>query len=157
MKPPDPDFLLGLAPVWSYGEALALAGSHLLNGDPGFSQILIRHYSAQSQAVSQLESSGTMPTSKFTQISPSKLLKHLRTGLVQMPLHILTTRIEPRCFTKSSVPNQIVHMQLSLRLSFYLRRSLRGYMVGTTVVFQVEIVETLAPQSRHQIPRKCPQ
>jgi hypothetical protein len=38
-----------------------------------------------------------------------------------------------------------VHMELSLRLSFYLRHSLRGYMVGTTVVFPVKIMEALAP------------
>jgi hypothetical protein len=40
-------------------------------------------------------------------------------------------------------------MGLSLRLSFYLRRKLRGYMVGTTTGFSVEIVEA--------IPWKCPQ
>jgi hypothetical protein len=29
IKPPDPDFTGGaLAPIWSYGEALALASSH---------------------------------------------------------------------------------------------------------------------------------
>jgi hypothetical protein len=54
-----------LAPVWSYGEALALAGSHsLTNGDPSSTQILMRHCGAQSQTVGQLESSGTTPTSK---------------------------------------------------------------------------------------------
>jgi hypothetical protein len=37
-------------------------------------------------------------------------------------------------------------MQLSLCLSFYLRHNFRGYTVGTTVGFQVEIVEALAPQ-----------
>jgi hypothetical protein len=36
-------------------------------------------------------------------------------------------------------------MELSLRLSFYLRRSLEDYTVGTTVGFPVEIVEVLAP------------
>jgi hypothetical protein len=36
-------------------------------------------------------------------------------------------------------------MELSLCLSFYLRRSLGGYKVGTTVGFPVEIMETLAP------------
>jgi hypothetical protein len=47
-------------------------------------------------------------------------------------------------------------MELSLRLSFYLRRSLGGYKVGTTAGFVVEIVEALAPQSRYGIPWKCP-
>jgi hypothetical protein len=48
-------------------------------------------------------------------------------------------------------------MQLSLRLTFYLRRSLGGYTVGTTVRFPVKIMDALAPQSRHRIPWKCPQ
>jgi hypothetical protein len=38
-------------------------------------------------------------------------------------------------------------MQLSLHLSFHLRHSLGCYMVDTTVGFQVEIVEALAPQA----------
>jgi hypothetical protein len=48
-------------------------------------------------------------------------------------------------------------MELSLRLSFYLRRSLEGYTVGTTMGFPIEIVEALAPQPHRQIPWKCPQ
>jgi hypothetical protein len=36
-------------------------------------------------------------------------------------------------------------MELSLRLSLYLKCSLGGYMVGTTVGFPIEIVEALAP------------
>jgi hypothetical protein len=40
-----------------------------------------------------------------------------------------------------------VHMELSVYLSFYLRSSFRGYTVGTTAGFPVEIVEDLAPQS----------
>jgi hypothetical protein len=36
-------------------------------------------------------------------------------------------------------------MKLSLRLSFYLRRSLGGYTVGTAVGFPAKIVEALAP------------
>jgi hypothetical protein len=38
-------------------------------------------------------------------------------------------------------------MELSLQMSFYLRRSLRGYTVGTTAGFSVKIVEALALQS----------
>jgi hypothetical protein len=52
---------------------------------------------------------------------------------------------------------QLVHIKLSLHLSFYLRRSLGGYMVGTTTGFLVGIVEALAPQSSRRIPRTCPQ
>jgi hypothetical protein len=59
--------------------------------------------------------------------------------------HILTTRIEPWGFIKSSTQIQLVHMELSHRLSFYLRCNLKGYMVGTTTGFPVEIAEALAP------------
>jgi hypothetical protein len=45
-------------------------------------------------------------------------------------------------------------MEFSLHLSFYLRHSLRGYMVGTTTGFLVEIMEALAPQSCCRIPQK---
>jgi hypothetical protein len=45
-------------------------------------------------------------------------------------------------------------MKLSLRLTFYLICSLRGYMVGTTAGFPVEIMEGLAPQSHCRIPQK---
>jgi hypothetical protein len=38
-------------------------------------------------------------------------------------------------------------MEISPRLSLYLRRSLEGYMVGTTVGFPVKIMEALTPQS----------
>jgi hypothetical protein len=48
-------------------------------------------------------------------------------------------------FIKSLVLYQSIHMKLSLYLSFYLRHSLRSYMVGTTAGFPVEIVEALAP------------
>jgi hypothetical protein len=71
--------------------------------------------------------------------------------------HILTTRTELRDFIKSFMLYLSVYMQVSLRRSFYLRRSLGGYMVGTTTGFLVEIMEALALQSRHQILWKYPQ
>jgi hypothetical protein len=43
-------------------------------------------------------------------------------------------------------------MELSRRLSFQLRHSLGGYTVGTTIGFQVTIVEALAPLPHHRIP-----
>jgi hypothetical protein len=64
---------------------------------------------------------------------------------VCMPHHILTTQIEPWGFIKSSAQNKALHMKLSLRLIFYHKRSLGGYMVGTTVGFPIEIMEALAP------------
>jgi hypothetical protein len=48
-------------------------------------------------------------------------------------------------------------MELSLHLNFYLRRSLRGYTVGTTTGFPVEIVEALASQSHCPISQNYPQ
>jgi hypothetical protein len=128
-----------------------------MNGDPGSTQILTQHCGASSQIISPLESLGTMPTSKSSQLSPSGLSKHLRMGLVHMPHHILTTQTEPWDFIKPSTHNQTVHMELSLCLAFYLRRSLGGYTVGTTTRFPVKIMEALAPRSRRRIPRKCPQ
>jgi hypothetical protein len=74
-----------------------------------------------------------MPTRKSLQFSPSNLLKHLWTGPVRAPHHILTTQTEPRGFVKSPMQNKVVYMELSLRLSSYLRHSLRGYTVGTTM------------------------
>jgi hypothetical protein len=55
-------------------------------------------------------------------------------------------------FIKSSVLYQLVHIELDLRLSFYLKRSLRGYMVGTTMGFQAKIVEALPPKPHRRIP-----
>jgi hypothetical protein len=85
------------------------------------------------------------------------LSKHLRTGSVHALHHILTTRMKPRGFIKSSMQNNTVHMELSLHLSFYLRHSQGGYTVGTTAGFPVETVKALAPRSHRRIPWKCPQ
>jgi hypothetical protein len=41
-----------------------------------------------------------MLSQKSSQLSPSRLLKHLRTGSVQMPHHILTTQTELRGYIK---------------------------------------------------------
>jgi hypothetical protein len=54
---------------------------------------------------------------------------------MQMSHHILTTQMEPRGFIKPSASNQAVYMELSLHLSFYLKRNLGGYTVGTTIGF----------------------
>jgi hypothetical protein len=70
------------------------------NCDPGSTHILIWYYGAQSHTNSHLESSGTMPTSKFLQLSPSGLFKHLRMGSVQTPHHILITQMELHGFIK---------------------------------------------------------
>jgi hypothetical protein len=54
---------------------------------------------------------------------------------MQMAHHILTTQMEPWGFIKPSVQNKAILMQLSLRLTFQLSRSLGGYTVGTTAGF----------------------
>jgi hypothetical protein len=92
-----------------------------------------------------------MLTRTFPQLSPSRLLKHMRMGSVQMLHQFLTTRMEPWGFIKPSAQKKVVHMKLSLCLSFYLRHSLMGYMVANTVGFAVEIVEALA-RSYIQVP-----
>jgi hypothetical protein len=74
-----------------------------MNSDPGSTKILTQYFGAQFQTVSQLMSSGTTLTSKSPQLSPSRLLKHLRSGSVCSPHHILTTKMEPwGCITSST-------------------------------------------------------
>jgi hypothetical protein len=68
------------------------------SGDPGSTKILTRHFSAQSQTVSQLVSSRTMPSSKSSYLSPSGFTTHLRMGSVQILHLILTTQMEPWAF-----------------------------------------------------------
>jgi hypothetical protein len=53
--------------------------------------------------------------------------------------------MDPWDFFKSSVLYLLVHIELNLRLSFYLRHSLRGYTVDTTMGFPIKIMEALAP------------
>jgi hypothetical protein len=72
-------------------------------------------------------------------------MKHLRTGSMQILHHILTTRTEPWDFVKSPVLYLSVHIKFSLRMSFYLTRSLGGYTMGITMGFPVEIIDALAP------------
>jgi hypothetical protein len=52
-----------------------------------------------------------------------------------------------------SAENKALHIELSLRLSFQLSRSLESYMVSTTVGFQVTTMEALAPWSHNRILR----
>jgi hypothetical protein len=82
-----------------------------------------------------------MPTSKSPQLSPSALSKHLRMESVCMPHHIMKTRMELWGFIKPSVQNKVVHMEVSLCLSFYLRCSLGGYTVVTTMGFPIETMQ----------------
>jgi hypothetical protein len=52
--------------------------------------------------------------------------------------------MEPWVHFMSSTLYLLVYMELSFRLSFYLRHSLGGYMVDTTEGFPVKIMEALA-------------
>jgi hypothetical protein len=87
--------------------------------------------------------SGTTPSSKSSYLSPSGFTKHLRMGSMWCLHHILITWTELWGFFKSSALYLSVHMELRRSLSFYLRRSLRGYTVGTTPGFKVELMEAL--------------
>jgi hypothetical protein len=89
-----------------------------MNGDPGFTQILTRHYGAQSQTVDQLESPGTTPTSQSPQLNPSGLLQHPRTGSMRMPHNTLTTWMESRGFVKPSTWNKVVIWNLASAWAF---------------------------------------
>jgi hypothetical protein len=101
-----------------------------IKGDLGSTQILTQHCGAQSQTVSQIECSRTTLTSKSTQLSPSGLWKHLRMVSMCILCHIMTTRTKIWGFNKSLAQNQVVQMNLTLCLSFYLRCSLRGLHGG---------------------------
>jgi hypothetical protein len=75
---------------------------------------------------------------------------------MQLLHHILQLGRNCGATLMSSALNRTVHLQLSLCLSFYLRRSLGGYTVGTTARFLVEIVEALAPQISPLNPAEVP-
>jgi hypothetical protein len=68
VKPPSQDLPKGaaLAPIWSYGEVLALVGPHPWTGDPGSTQILTRQCGAQSQ---------TMPTRQVPVVQPLQVIE----------------------------------------------------------------------------------
>jgi hypothetical protein len=95
VKPPDLDLIRGHYalpdPMKRHLPWLALS-----NDDPGSTEILSRHNSAQYQTVSQVTRSGTTPSSKSPPFSPSGLLKCLRMGSMQMSHHNLTTQTEPQ-------------------------------------------------------------
>jgi hypothetical protein len=61
-------------------------------------------------------SSGTMPTSKSPQLSPSGFMNNLRMGLVRITHHILTTWMEPWDF-ESRLEGGGVNRQSTLKLT----------------------------------------
>jgi hypothetical protein len=67
VKPPSPDLMEGgggISPCLILWRGTFPGWLSLPNGDLGSTQILTRHFDAQSQIVSQLVSSGTTPSSK---------------------------------------------------------------------------------------------
>jgi hypothetical protein len=86
-----------------------------------------------------------MPSSKSSQFSPSGLTKHLRSGSMRILQYNSDNLDGTVGFLKSSALYLLVHMEPSLRPSFYLRHNLRGYTVDTTAGFPVKIVEALSP------------
>jgi hypothetical protein len=76
---------------------------------------------------------------------------------MQMSRDTLATRIEPWDFIKPPAQNKVVHMNFSLCLRFYLKRSFLGSTVHATAGFLVELMEVFAPQCHCRTPWKCPQ
>jgi hypothetical protein len=73
VKPPSPNLIGegGISPCLILWRGTCPGWLSPPNGDPGSTQILTWHCGAQSQNISQLASSGTMPTGKSPQLSPS--------------------------------------------------------------------------------------
>jgi hypothetical protein len=81
VKPPGPDLTVGgISPSLILWRCTYPGWLSPPNSDSCSTQILTRHYSAQSQTISQLASSGTTPTCNSPQLSHSRLTKHLRMG-----------------------------------------------------------------------------
>jgi hypothetical protein len=103
LKPPGPNLIGGgISPCLILWRGACPGWLSPPNGHPSSTQILTRYYSAQSQTVSQLTNSGTVPTSESPLFSPSGSSKHLRMGSACMPCHILTNQAGPWGFINSS-------------------------------------------------------
>jgi hypothetical protein len=80
--------------------------------------------------LASLQTQGPCLLGKCPLFRPSRLSKHLRMGSVCMPCHFLTTQTESWSIIKSSAQNKVVHMKLSLRLSFQRRAQPQGLHGG---------------------------
>jgi hypothetical protein len=103
------------------------------------------------------QTQGLCRLGKSPLFSPFGLSKHLKRGSVRTRHQLLTTQMEPWGFIKPLMQTYTVLMELSLRLSFQLRPSLGGYMVGTTVGFRLVTMDGLAPWTHLRFPRWYPQ
>jgi hypothetical protein len=109
LKPPSQDLPRGgISPCLVLWIGTCPCWLSPMNGDLGSTQILTQHFGAKSQIISQLVNSVKCPL-----FSPSRLLKHLRTGLVHTQHHLLTNQMELWDFIKPSAQNNDVYMELS--------------------------------------------
>jgi hypothetical protein len=86
-KPPISYLIGGISPCLILWRATCPGWLSPPKGDPGSTQILTWHFGAQSQTISQLASSGTTPSIKSSQFSPSRLTNKLRTGSMRILHH----------------------------------------------------------------------
>jgi hypothetical protein len=152
LKPSSLDLMGGggISPCLNLWRGTCPCWLSLMNGDLGSTRILTRHCGASSRSWEPRR------LGKSLLFSPSGLSKHLWTGSVCMPHHLLTTRAEPWGIIKMAAQNKAVRMKRSLCLSFHLSGSLGGYTVGTTMGFCVATMEDLALWPHHRIPRWHP-
>jgi hypothetical protein len=85
LKPPGLDLTGGaLAPVWSYGEALALAGSHPRMGTQARLRSRFGTVVLSLRPLANSRAQGPCRLASPRKLSPFRLLKHVRTGSVHM-------------------------------------------------------------------------
>jgi hypothetical protein len=106
-----------------------------------------------SQTVSQLKSLGTMPTRQVPIVQPLQVIKTPTDGVHERATQPYDNPNGSMGLQRSSVQTKIVHVALSLHLSFQLSSSHWGYMVGTTAGSRGMTMEALAPWPHHQIPQ----
>jgi hypothetical protein len=71
---------------------------------------------------------------------------------VRLLHHFLNTRTEPWGFIKSLVQTYTIHMKLSLRLSFYLGRSLESYTRAPPQDSLSKPCPTISPPNLAKVP-----
>jgi hypothetical protein len=142
LKPPGLDLIRGIRSCLILWRGMWPSWLSPAKGGSGSTQILTQHCGVKSQTISHVVNSETAPSGQ---------------ELVVQSLWVIETPVYGVSAQAAPPSNKEVHMELSIRLSFQLRRSLGGYTVGTTMGFQVKTVEALAPQPHHRIPSRRPQ
>jgi hypothetical protein len=136
MKPPARICTEGAStPVWSYGETLALAGSHPRT----ITQTSFR--SGLDTAMPSLRPLASSRTRKLRRLDKYPVVQPLRvieTPVDKVDAHVVPPSDNPdrfRVLQKSLAQIKVVYIYLSHRLSFQLSRNPRVYTVGTTAEF----------------------